>query len=181
MSSDERVARSSAASAGLAPGEQVLATVSSMDRPFDVVPQSAFETLLVVSSKSPARIARGLAERGVDPSTVGMIPVADGSVEPDAALRTTRPVAPDDLTGLSMAYTRATEFLPPGEGWVFVDVIDVLVCFTETDRVVRFLNHVANHARERELRGIYTVVPSALNDETFGTVRRLFDRELDSR
>jgi len=163
------------------PGTQALVSITSMEQPLSVLPANVSGKVLVVSSSAPASVEEMLRDLGVDVSTAGLIPIAGSDIEYDGPLWTSEPVLPDDLTGLSMRYTRALDALEPGHGWVLFDALNALLMYAQRDRVCRFFDHVTSKARERELRGIYTVASDALDDEAFNSFKRSVDRAVDSR
>lgn len=162
-------------------GDQVLLTVRSDQRPLRLLPPAAYENLLVLSSDSPGEVAQTLADLGVDVGRVGHVPISSTEFDHDGPLWTADAVAPDDLTGLSIAYTEALNALGPGRGWILVDSLDVLLLFNEEPRLVSFLDHVTQRAREKDLRGVYALVPEAVDDATRSTLRRSVDRDCDAR
>lgn len=152
-----------------------------MQRPLGLLPASAYENLLVVSSDAPPAVEEVLVDQGVDPSNVGMIPISGSAIEYDGPLWTSEPVVPDDLTGLSMRFSSALDALQPGIGWVMFDSLNVLLLYAQEDRVCRFIDHVTTTTRNRDVRGVYTVVRDAVDDATYETIQRSFDQELDFR
>lgn len=162
-------------------GTQLLVSVSSMQQPFSLLPTGTAGNLLVVSSQAPATVEQALRDRGIDPATAGLIPISGSEIEYDGPLWTSAPVVPDDLTGLSMRFTRALDALEPGHGWVLFDSLNALAMYAREDRVCRCFDHLVEKARERELRGVYTIVADALDDETTRSFERSVDRTIDRR
>jgi len=163
------------------PGTQLLVSLSSMQRPFSLLPTSLSGNLLIVSSKAPATVERALRDRGIDPATAGLVPITGSEVEYGGALWTSDPVVPDDLTGLSMRFTSALDALEPGHGWVLFESLNALAMYAQTDRVCRCFDHLAERTRDRNLRGIYAVVADALDEEAYNSFERSVDRTLDRR
>ena len=162
-------------------GTQVLASLSSMQSPLTELPAGAYNNLLVISSKSPDDVERRLADAGAATSNVGLIPLSRESHDYDGPLWTNRAIAPDDLTGISIAYTQALSHLGAGSGWVLFEDLGVLTMYADTGRVIRLLSHVADRARSNEIRGLYGVVRDAVSDETYHGFRQAVDREVDFR
>lgn len=162
-------------------GTQLLVSVSSMHQPLSLLPTGMSGNLLIVSSQAPATVEQALRDRGIDPTTAGLVPISGSEIEYDGPLWTSEPVVPDDLTGLSMRFTSALDALEPGHGWVLFDSLNALAMYAQEDRVCRCFDHLAEKARERDLRGVYTVAADALDDETTRSFERSVDRTLDRR
>lgn len=154
-------------------GTQLLWTASSMSSPIGLLPASAYDGLIVVSSKAPADVARLVAGAGGDPSRVGHIPISGAEVSYEGPMWTSDPLVPDDLTGLSMRLSRAFESL--GEGWLLVDNLNVFLLYADENRVVRFFDHVTGLAADRGITGVYNVVPDAISAETYDRLRHSVD------
>lgn len=163
------------------PGEQVLVPIDSMQQPLSLLPSTVTGNVLIVSSKSPAEVEQRLRDRGIDLSTVGLIPIAGSEIAYDGPLWTCDPVVPDDLTGLSMRFTRALDALEPGHGWVLFDALNALVMYADRERVCRFFEHVTTKSGDRDIRGIYAAATDALDDEVHNSFSRSVDRVLDGR
>ncbi|NHN58764.1 MULTISPECIES: hypothetical protein [Halorussus] len=162
----------------LSPGEQALVSVPSMGSPLDLLPDAAFENLLVLSATaSPEKIESLVERRGGDPRKVGVVPVTGSPGEYDGPLWTTDPVDPSDLTGISIRVSNALEYVSRG-GWVVVDNVNVLLMYGREDQVFRLLNSVVSTAREREACGAYCTVRDAVTDETYARLRDCCDRAL---
>lgn len=161
----------------LEPGEQaVVDTARGIELAH--LPARSFRNLLVVSTtQSPGRIEQAVRDAGGDPADVGVVPVS-GSREPyDGPLWTAERVDPSDLTGLSMRFSDAARYLQPGEGWVVFDNLTVLLMYAPAERVYRLLSSVTPAMRDRQVRGLYGVVRSAMDDETYNRLLGLFDEE----
>lgn len=163
------------------PGTQVLVSTTSMQQPLSLLPAKLSGNLLIVSSDTPATIEAELRERGIDPSRAGLVPVAGSDIEYDGPLWTSDPVVPDDLTGLSMRFTSALDALESGHGWVLFDSLNTLAMYANQDRVARFFDHVTATTRDRDLRGIYTVTPDAVEDDVYDTFQHCTDRVLENQ
>jgi hypothetical protein len=159
----------------LDPGEQALVSVPSMGSPLNVLPDEAFENLLVVSATaSPGRVEAVVERRGGDPNKVGVVRVTGSPSEYDGPIWTTDPVDPSDLTGISIRVSTAMEYVTRG-GWVVVDNVNVLLMYGREEQVFRLLDSVVSNAREKEARGAYCTVRDAVTDETYGRLRDLCD------
>lgn len=162
-------------------GTQVLVSTGSMQRPLSLLPATPTGNVLVVSSTAPATIERRLRDRGIDLSSVGVVPVTGSDIEYDGPLWVSEPVVPDDLTGLSMRVTSALDALQQGRGWVLVDCLNALAMYADPDRVCRCFEHLTTTVGERALRGVYTVTSDALDEAAYNSFKRSVDRTLDSR
>lgn len=164
----------------LDPGTQALVSLDSMESLFRRLPRSAYDRLLVVSSKHPSVVADRLDGVGADLRSVGQIPVTGTESDYDGPMWTSQPVVPDDLTGLSMRLSRAMEGLDSG-GWLLFDALNVFLMYASEDRVVRFHDYTAGQASERDVRGVYTIVRAAVDDGTYEALCRCTDAEIDLR
>ncbi|WP_323190099.1 hypothetical protein [Halostella sp. PRR32] len=160
------------------PGTQCLLSVPSMRSPLERLPADAFENLLVVSvTRSPTKIERTVREMGGEPSKVGVVPVSGSSINYDGPLWVADVVGPTDLTGINLRFSNAMRHVEPGAGWVVFDNVNVLLMYAQSDSVYQFLSAVISQARSRQVRGVYAVVRDAITDETYASVRELFDEE----
>jgi hypothetical protein len=165
----------------LGAGQQGVVATPSVGSPLQYLPPGATDNLLVVSSDAPADVAGILTGMGVELSNVGMIPVSGSTIDYSGPMTVSERVVPDDLTGLSIRYTEALDALQPGRGWVFFDRLNVLLLYADTERTLRFLDHVAATARERDLRSLFCVVRDAVADQTYAKLKRRADAEIDLR
>lgn len=162
-------------------GTQVIVSHDSLTPSASLLPAGAADQLLIVSAKSPPSIERTLGDLGRDLSKVGHLPLGSTDIEYDGPLWTGPTIDPSDLTGLSMQYNRALEALEPDHGWILFDDINALLLYSDTDRVVRFLDHVAQQTREADVRGVYTVVRDAMSDQEYSALANVLDGSADLR
>lgn len=156
-------------------GEQMLVSVPSMGSPLSILPDDAFENLLVVSATTaPAKIESLVERRGGDPQKVGVVPVTGSDSEYDGPLWTTDPMDPSDLTGISIRLSKALEYVTT-DGWVVFDNVNVLLMYGRKDQVYRFLDSVVDNARAKEAHGAYCMVRDAVTDETYSRFESLCD------
>lgn len=142
----------------------------------DRLPPEAHQNLLVVTTThTPQRIQSAVEAGGGKPSDVGVIPVSGSGSNYAGSLWTADRVDPSDLTGLSMRFSDAARYLQPGEGWVLVDNFTVLLMYAPEENVYRLLSSLTSYLRGREIRGLYGVVQSAMDKETYQRFRGLFD------
>lgn len=162
---------------GLASDTQLV--VDSMrGLPLDELPSDAYRNLLVVTTtKPPKKIEEAVRAGGGDPADVGVVPVSGSGSTYEGPLWTADRVDPSDLTGLSMRFAQASKYLQPGNGWVVFDNLTVLLMYAPEQRVYRFLASVTSTLRDRDVRGVYGVVRSAMDDETYNRFLGLFDEE----
>ncbi|WP_135828086.1 DUF7504 family protein [Halorussus halobius] len=180
-------ARSDAGAAGRGPaatdpfgsvGTQTLVRTSASVDPLSVLPERAFDNLLVVAARDhPAKLQRRLERAGRDLSNVGVVPVVPAAREYDGDLWTTDAVSPDDLTGLGMRFSDALGHVEPGTGWVFVDALGVLLMYAADARVCRWFQTVANRVRARDVRGVYCANAGAVASGTYEQLRSMCDAE----
>jgi hypothetical protein len=160
----------------LSPGEQALVSVPSMGSPLSVLPDEAFENLLVVSATAaPDKVEAIVRRRGGDPQKVGVIPVTGSQVEYDGPLWTTDAVDPSDLTGISIRFSKAMEYVMRG-GWVVVDNVNILLMYGREEQVFRLFESVVSSARAKEAAGAYCTVRDAVTDQTYSRFRNSCDR-----
>lgn len=162
-------------------GTQALVAHDSLHPSLSLLPPAAYQQLLIVSPRSPARIERLVHEAGGDVSTVGHLPLAATDHGYDGPMWTSQSIDPSDLTGLSMQYNRALGALEDGHGWVLFDDFNTLLLYADTERVARFLDHITQRARDAGVRGAITVVRDAMDDQTYATLQRAVDTEIDLR
>lgn len=160
------------------PGEQVLVSVPSMGSPLSVLPDEAFENLLVMSATaSPKKVESLVRRRGGNPEKVGVIPVTGSPTEYDGPLWTTDSVDPSDLTGISIRLSKAMEYVMRG-GWVVIDNVNVLLMYGREEQVFRLFESVVSSARAKEACGAYCTVREAVTDETYSRLRNFCDRTI---
>ncbi|NHN40420.1 hypothetical protein G9C85_02060 [Halorubellus sp. JP-L1] len=163
-------------------GTQALVLTPSLRSPLSLLPQSAFENLLVVSTtRSPKKVEQIVRERGGDPNTVGVVPVSGSPVDYDGPLWTTSVVHPNDLSGIYERFERGTNHVKPDVGWVVFDNVNVLLMYAERSSVQNFLDSVATTVRRRNATGAYALVRDAVTDDTHASLAASFDAELDRR
>lgn len=153
---------------------------SARGLPLDQLPKEAYRNLLVVTTtQAPKKVEEAVRAGGGDPADVGVVPVSGSTMNYDGPLWTADRVDPSDLTGLSMRFAQASKYLQPGNGWVVFDNLTVMLMYAPEQRVYRLLASVTSNLREREIRGLYGVVRSAMDDGTYNRLLGLFDEELD--
>lgn len=161
-------------------GTQSLVLIPSLVSPLQILPESAFENLLVISTtRSPDKIEQLVRDRGADPSTVGIVPVSGSSIDYDGPCWSTSAVHPNDLSGIYERFERGMAHVKPGQGWVVVDNVNVLLMYAEGTNVVNFLDSVATGVRRRNAAGAYALVRDAVTTETYERFARTFDQEID--
>jgi len=161
---------------------QSLVLIPSLRSPLALLPEAAFENLLVVSTtRPPGKVEQLVRERGGDPSTVGVVPVSGSPVEYDGPCWTTSVVHPNDLSGIHDRFERGMNHVKPGEGWVVFDNVNVLLMYAERASVVNFLDSVARAVRRRNAAGAYALVRDAVADDTYARFADVFDVERDHR
>jgi hypothetical protein len=164
---------------GLAAGKIAIAPLTNGSFRVDQLPEAAFENLLVVSlGTGPRRIEEAVREAGHEPKKVGVVPVSGTELSYDGPMWTSDRVGPNDLTGISIRVGQGLEYVKPGEGWVVLDSLTVLLMYNETDRVYRLVNSIASNVRNRNAHRVFTIVRDATSDDSYGQFRNLFDREM---
>ncbi|AHG04193.1 hypothetical protein HALDL1_11740 [Halobacterium sp. DL1] len=161
---------------GVAAGEQALVALPGTKFKYEMLPERAFENLLVVSiGRSPTQIERALEQRGVPTRNVGVVPITGSSVNYEGPMWTSNRVSPMDFTGISIEFNRGFGHLKPGTGWVLVDSVSILLMYAEVNRVYRLLDSIVGTCRTRDVTGVYTVDGNAVTPETLNRFRGLFD------
>ena len=160
----------------LSPGEQALVSVPSMGSPLSVLPDEAFENLLVVSATAaPEKVEALVRRRDGDPQKVGVVPVTGSPTEYDGPLWTTDSVDPSDLTGISIRVSEAMQYVMRG-GWVVIDNVNVLLMYGREEQVFRLFESVVSGARAKEACGAYCTVREAVTDQTYSRLQGFCDR-----
>lgn len=163
---------------GLEPGEQALFQADRLTAVLDALPDAAGENLFVVSVTGPSRVERAVTERGFEPRRVGVVPVTATDVSYDGPLWTAEPVSPSDLTGLSIEFGKGLRHVRPGVGWIVLDNLTTLLMYANEERLYRLLATLTNATRNRDARGVHSLVPNTLDDRTANRFRSLYDVEL---
>jgi hypothetical protein len=160
------------------PGRQTLVRTPADADPLAVLPERAYDTLLVVAARDhPSKLETRLERRGRDPNSVGVVPVVPAADAYEGDLWTTDPVAPDDLTGIGMRFSDAVRHVESGTGWVLIDALGVLLMYSEAARVCRFFQTLTNRVRAKGVHGAYCVNPDAIATETYERLRGMCDAE----
>lgn len=166
--------------AALAPGDQALVSVAGQQFQYDRLPESAFGNLLVLSvGRNPTKSQRTLEGRGVNPRSVGVVPVSGSDIGYDGPMWVSERVSPMDFTGISMQFTRAFEHSKPDEDWVLVDSVSILLMYADVDRVFRLLDSIAGACRAKNVRGVFVIDRNAVTEETANRLAGLVDVVLD--
>jgi hypothetical protein len=153
----------------------MLVSVPSMGSPLSLLPDEAFENLLVVSATAdPDKVESLVERRGGDPQKVGVIPVTGSPIEYDGPLWTTDRVDPSDLTGVSIRLSKALSYVMTG-GWVVFDSLNVFLMYGREEQVRRLIGSITDAVRSREARGAYCIVRDAVTDETYSRFEELCD------
>ncbi|CQH59654.1 uncharacterized protein HHUB_3030 [Halobacterium hubeiense] len=166
----------------LAAGEIALCTHSSGRRVVDALPESAFENLLLVTTDGNlGQLEKRIERRGGDPRRVGVIPVTGAEVDYDGPLWVTERVAPSDLTGVSIQFSKAFEHVEPETGWVVVDGVGVLSMYVAGERLFRLLDTLVGAVRARNARGVLVTAEGVLGEQATTQLRGLADEEVQLR
>lgn len=161
-------------------GTQTLVQTPATADPLAVLPERAYDNLLVVAARDhPSKLERRLERSGHDPASVGVVPVVPGAGAYEGDLWTTDPVRPDDLTGLGMRFSDAVRHVEAETGWVLVDALGVLLTYADEARVCRFFQTLTNRVRAREAHGVYCANRDAIDSETYERLRAMCDAEYE--
>ncbi|MUV61382.1 hypothetical protein [Halobacterium sp. CBA1126] len=145
----------------------------------DALPASAFGNLLLVTTDGHLeRLEESIAARGGDPECVGVVPVTGTEIDYDGPLWVTERVAPSDLTGVSIQFSKAFEHVKPDEGWVVVDSVGVLSMYVSGERLFRLLDALAGAVRGRNARGVLATADGVLGEASMTKLRGLADEEI---
>ncbi|MFC7082598.1 DUF7504 family protein [Halorussus caseinilyticus] len=79
-----------------------------------------------------------------------------------------------------MRFSDAMEYVEPGNGWVLVDGLGVLLVYADDVRVCRFFQTLTNRIRARDVPGVYRANPDVIADETYERLRTMCDVEYES-
>jgi hypothetical protein len=161
-------------------GVQAFVRISSMESPLATVPDAAFDNLLVVSAtRPPGAVERLVRDRGGDPERVGVVPVSGSPVDYDGPMWTSDAVTPANLSGISDRVETATGYVKPGEGWIVLDNVNVLLMYADRTGVEGLVRSILSQSRSRDARGVFAVVPGALEASTYRSFKDLFDVTVD--
>jgi hypothetical protein len=178
--SEAAVAAAGSADDPFGAGTQTLVRTPADADPLAVLPDRAYDNLLVVAARDhPSKLEARLERRGRAPNTVGVVPVVPAAGEYEGDLWTTDPVAPDDLTGIGMRFSDAVQHVESGTGWVLIDALGVLLMYSEEARVCRFFQTLTNRVRSKQVHGAYCVNPNAIAEETYERLRAMCDAEYE--
>lgn len=157
-------------------GQQTLIERSRPGPAFDVLPDDAFENLLVITTgHTPSEVEATLRERDGRIRTVGVVPITSTLLAYDGPLWTTDRVSPGDLTGISVRVSQGFPHLETDRGWLAVDSISTLLMYAEEDRVYRLFDWLVDSARREGISGVYTLQPDVVTDRTRRRFEGLFD------
>lgn len=161
-------------------GEQVLVVLDEGKFDYGLLPADALENLFVVSvGRTPDQVESAVRDHGGNPRQVGVVPVLGSETSYDGPLWTANRVGPNDLTGISIEFSRGVGHLTPEKGWLLVDSVSILLMYAGVDRVFRLLDSFTTSCRSRDVRGVYVVSGGAMTDATMSSLRGLFDRVID--
>ncbi|UIP01102.1 hypothetical protein Hbl1158_07080 [Halobaculum sp. CBA1158] len=160
-------------------GEQVLLVTGAMSGPLGHLPDEAFSNLLLITVRDPNRIERAVERRGIDPRSVGVVPISGSPVAYDGPMWCTDAVSPNDLTGISMAFAEGMRYVADGEGWVVLDNVSTLLMYAADDRLHRLVSHLVRQCREQEVRAVYAIAGESVTEQTLASFSGLCDRVED--
>jgi len=164
----------------LSPGTQALVRMPSMRSPLWTLPPEAFENLLVVSATHPpSAVERLVVDRGGDPAKTGVVPVSGSPVSYDGPLWTSDVVSPANLSGIDDGVAAALRYVKPGEGWIVLDNVNVLLMYASRTGVEGLARALVSQGRPRRARGVFSVVPEALSAATYRSFVDVFDTTVD--
>lgn len=162
-------------------GEQAIAMVSAMDDPLDLVPDRAFDSLMVLSTRGhPQEIQDHVEARGHDPSEVFVLPVSGSAVRYDGPLNVAERTGPTNLTKVGVVFSNTLDSIQ-GRPWVLFDNFNILLMYADESRVYRFMDTMIGNVRSRQGCGVYCTVRDAVDDQTYEKFRQLCEVEIDRR
>lgn len=154
------------------PGEQVLLEVEGRRSALSVLPETAFENLVVVTTHdTPGEIEDAILARDGTLDTVGIVPITSSVHRYDGPVWTTERVSPGDLTGVSIRVSQAVANLDAGRGWLVFDSVSTLMMYADEDRVFRLFDWLVGSVRDEALRGVYTVQSGVVTARTLRMLR----------
>lgn len=162
-------------------GQQAIAMLSAMDDPLDLLPDHAFDDLLVLSTRGhPQEIQDYVEKRGLDPSGVYVLPVSGSTVRYDGPLTVAERTGPTNLTKVGVVFSNTLESMDDNP-WVLFDNFNILLMYADESRVYRFMDTMIGNVRARDGCGVYCTVRDAVEDQTYEKFRQLCEVEIDRR
>ncbi|MFB6198416.1 MAG: hypothetical protein ABEI52_09150, partial [Halobacteriaceae archaeon] len=155
-------------------GKQLVISTSGTGDLLTMLPEDAFNNLLLISVRHPRIVQRKIENIGASPETIGIIPVNGSDIEYDGKCWCARRVSPSDLTGIDIESERGLRHVNPG-GWMAVDNITTLLMYGNEDAVYHLCQSLLNRARDADATGVYAMSRRAVGDETFARFQGLFD------
>lgn len=163
----------------LVSGEQVLLRTNRKRFDVGILPDRAFENLLLVSvGRTAQQVESQLREQGRPLDSVGVIPVTPSADDYTGPLWCKENVYPSDLTGISIAFSQAYRYLREGRGWVVFDNLNVLLMYSQPERLYRLVDSFMQQCRGKGLRGVYVVDETSVEASTVDRFRQVADRTL---
>lgn len=163
-------------------GGQALALIDMGSGLLSTLPDRAFDDLLLITLRTrPREVERAIREHGGDPATAGLVSVDTSDSPYDGPLRLVRSVRPNDLTGLSIAVSEGLKRLDPGDGWVVLDNLSILLIYTGIGPMTRFFHLMTGYVRNLPARGVYAMARDAVKEGTYNQFRQFCDVEIDLR
>jgi hypothetical protein len=163
------------------PGTSLLltgATAESEDRLLDAVaPADSERCIVITTNKGADRVTSELLDRGAERDQIGIIDCTsqDTTVE-DVEVRHLS--SPGDLTGISLEFAKLADkwddSVPTRIGFAS---ISTALMYAETRTMFRFLHVFTARIRSGEMFGAFAMDPSMHEDQTYNTIRAVFDCE----
>lgn len=163
-------------------GEQVLLELRGRDFDYSMLPDRAFQNLLIISvGKSTRDVEANLRELETKLETIGVIPVDAQTDSYSGPLWSTETIYPSDLTGISIALSQTLTYLREGRGWVVFDGLNILFMYVESGQLFRFVDGIATQCRSKVLHGVFTVDKTSVEPSDLNRFRQTFDTVLPNQ
>lgn len=165
------------------PGTSLLLTGTSTETDaqlLDAVTPGDDERCIVITTNLGAdQVTSELEDRGVERDKIGIIDCTshDTTVE-DVAVRHLS--SPGDLTGISLEFAKLADewddSVPTRIGFAS---ISTALMYAETRTMFRFLHVFTARIRSGDMFGIFAMDPEMHEDQTYNTIRAVFDCEAE--
>lgn len=164
-------------------GTSLLLTGTSTEtdtRLLDAVAPADDERCIVITTNMGAdEVTAQLLDRGAEREQIGIIDCTshETTVE-DVAVRHLN--SPGDLTGISLEFAKLAdewdESIPTRIGFASVSTA---LMYAETRTMFRFLHVFTARIRSGEMFGVFAMDPEMHEDQTYNTIRAVFDCEAE--
>lgn len=144
-----------------------------------VAPADDERCIVITTNMGADEVTSQLLDRGAERDQIGIIDCTshDTTVE-DVAVRHLN--SPGDLTGISLEFAKLADewdnSIPTRIGFASVSTA---LMYAETRTMFRFLHVFTARIRSGEMLGIFAMDPEMHEDQTYNTIRAVFDCEAE--